>query len=327
MTSRLAPSKLSLLSAPEWIGGALGFALGVGDALLLAALGVEWSLAGRDASLLVSLWFGATCGLLGLLAGRLLRLQRASRLQAETIQRQSDELRESQRAAIQNEKLAAIGRLAAGVAHEVRNPLGIIRSSAAMVQEGFAQGDDAHRACQFICDEIDRLDGLISSLLRFARPVALETQAVAVDGVVERALSLARPAAVGVEIEREPVAAGALLAADPDLMAQVLLDLVTNASEAGARHVVLRATPREKCFDLEVADDGPGVPGEIAERIFEPFFTTKATGTGLGLAMAARIVQAHGGQIQVVPGRGSAPDGGGACFRLTIPNEPLPRAA
>ncbi len=305
----------------EVLGAVAGGLFGIGDAYLLRAIGVSWEIGGSDATGVVAAWFGTSTALFGWLAARFWMLRTRAREDARVIREQSEALEASQRAAIQNEKLAAIGRLAAGIAHEVRNPLGVIRSSASMLQEGHAEGDDGYRACQFICEEIDRLDSLIASLLNFARPVDLRTREVALGGVVDRALALARPAADrhGVRIERQLGEAPALRA-DPDLVAQVLLDLVTNATESEAKRVVVRTVTEGGEARLEVADDGPGIPDDLRDRVFEPFFTTKATGTGLGLAMAARIVQAHGGEILVVPGRGAGPQGDGACFRVDLPH-------
>src|SRR4030095_8643719 len=179
---------------PERFGpwGALaGFALGAVDTALLVASGVEMTLAGRNATLLVGATFTSSFALLGFLSGSLAAARARARADAATIRGQQEALAASQRAAFENEKLAAIGRLAAGIAHEVRNPLGVIRASAALVQEHFAPGEDAHRACRFVVEETERLDGLIASLLAFARPTALERRRASVADVVERAALLA----------------------------------------------------------------------------------------------------------------------------------------
>jgi two-component system sensor histidine kinase HydH len=307
----------------DWLGAAAGLAIGLTDTWLLRFFGVEMRLAGRDAVMLVGLSFATSTTLLGWLAGRLAMARARLREDADTIRRQQTALVASERAAFENEKLAAIGRLAAGIAHEVRNPLGVIRSAAAMVREHFPPADDAHRACGFILDEIDRLDGLIASLLAFARPTALRVRPAAVSDVVARATALAdealrkREATLAAAIA-EP---GAELAVDPDLIAQLLLGLVTNAAEAVAPggHVELRARVEPAAVVLAVADDGPGVPEADRARVFEPFYTTKASGTGLGLAMAERIARAHGGELRVVQGAGAGPGGRGACFELVLP--------
>jgi two-component system sensor histidine kinase HydH len=311
------PRRLDLL------GAAAGLALGLLDTWLLGRTGVEMQLDGRDASSLVALTFASSLTLFGFLGGRLAMARARLRQDAATIRQQQEQLDAQAREAFENEKLAAIGRLAAGIAHEVRNPLGVIRASAAMVREHFPETDDAHKACGFIVEETDRLDGLITSLLAFARPSPLRVRAAALGDVVGRVTTLAEESLRkrSAELVAELDAPDASLRVDPDLIAQVLLGLVTNAAEAvssGGR-VELRAHQEAERVVVEVADDGPGVPDADRERVFEPFFTTKAEGTGLGLAMAERIVRAHGGRLRVVPGAGAGPSGGGACFELSLP--------
>jgi two-component system sensor histidine kinase HydH len=307
----------------DWFGAAAGFALGLFDTWLLTLFGVEMVAGGRNATAPVALTFATSCTMLGFLAGRLALARAHLRADAETIRQQQAALAASERAAFENEKLAAIGRLAAGIAHEVRNPLGVIRASASMVRDHFAPADDSHRACGFILDEIDRLDGLIASLLAFARPTTLRVRPAALKDMVERAAALAeetlrkRDATLAAQL----AAPAAELAVDPDLIAQLLLGLVTNAAEAVAPggHVELRARVEPATVVLAVADDGPGVPAADEARVFEPFYTTKASGTGLGLAMAERIARAHGGELRVVQGAGAGPGGRGACFELVLP--------
>lgn len=306
----------------ELWGLSIGLTSGLFDLGLFWLLGDRLKLSLGTSVAVVTGLFAATSAALGYVIGRLLRARRREQEDARTIRAQLDALAASQAAVLQHEKLAAIGRLAAGVAHEVRNPLGVIRASAKMVQEGFAPGEDSHRACQFICEEIDRLNGLITSLLAFARPAQLRLVRVDLDGIIERARHLAseelRRRQVRVTQEGPP---GLRVEADADLLAQVLLGLLTNAAEAidkdGA--IALRLVPGKDEVRVEVADSGPGLTPEQADRLFEPFFTTKPTGTGLGLAMALRIVQAHRGGLQLVPGRGAGPSGAGACFEIRLP--------
>ena len=306
-------------------GALAGLAIGVADTWLLRSQGIEMTVGGGDASLLVGATFASSLTVLGFLSGTLLRARARARADAATIRGQLVELEASQRSALENEKLAAIGRLAAGIAHEVRNPLGVIRASASMIQESFAPGDEAHRACEFIREEIDRLDGLITSLLQFARPSELRVQSVALDKAIDRALQLADEELRRREIDVVRETAGALpeVRADPDLLAQLLLGLVTNAAEALVRggRIELRSDGDARWVRLEVADSGPGIPLEDAGHVFEPFFTTKPTGTGLGLAMAGRIASAHGGRLEVLEGRGAGPAGAGACLSLRLPVE------
>jgi two-component system sensor histidine kinase HydH len=304
-------------------GLAAGVALGALDASLFALFGADLTLAGHDVALPLLVVFLVSYGALGLAWGRLAMARKRARDDAQTIEHQLRALEASQRAALQNEKLAAIGRLAAGIAHEVRNPLGVIRSSAAMVQESFAPGDEPWRACEFIREETVRLDALTRKLLDFARPRPLRVQSSSLEKAVLHALQLAAPEIDGrhISVSQSGIAEAPALEADPDLLAQVVLDLVVNATEAAGPHgrIELRAHPGPREIVLEVADSGPGVPVAAAGQVFEPFYTTKPRGTGLGLAMVARIAQSHGGGVEVAEGRGAGSGGAGACFRVRLP--------
>jgi signal transduction histidine kinase len=305
------------------IGVLAGVAMGLGDMALFSALGVEMRIGGHDVVAGVMGLFIVTYGVLGWVIGRLVEARERAAADARTISEQLQALAASQHALMQSEKLAAIGRLAAGVAHEVRNPLGVIRASASMLEEGSALDDDARQACRFIREEIDRLNGLITSLLAFARPTEPRLASVAPDAVIDRALRLATPEAERrrIALVRDTPPALPDVRADPDLLAQVLLGLLVNATEAVGEQgrIVVRASADAAAVTVDVADDGPGVAPANAEQVFEPFFTTKASGTGLGLAMALRIAQAHGGTLELAPGAGAGAGGAGACFRLRLP--------
>jgi signal transduction histidine kinase len=305
------------------IGVLAGVAMGLGDMALFSALGVEMRIGGHDVVAGVMGLFIVTYGVLGWVIGRLVEARERAAADARTISEQLQALAASQHALMHSEKLAAIGRLAAGVAHEVRNPLGVIRASASMLEEGSALDDDARQACRFIREEIDRLNGLITSLLAFARPTEPRLASVAPDAVIDRALRLATPEAERrrIALVRDTPPALPDVRADPDLLAQVLLGLLVNATEAVGEQgrIVVRASADAAAVTVDVADDGPGVAPANAEQVFEPFFTTKASGTGLGLAMALRIAQAHGGTLELAPGAGAGAGGGGACFRLRLP--------
>lgn len=284
------------------------FALAGLDVASLASSAVGWMVLGG---------FVSGYGLLGWASGRLLMARQRSKADAEQIQAQLEALEEGRAELAQSEKLAALGRLAAGIAHEVRNPLGVIRASASMVQESFDEGTDDHRACGMITDEIDRLDGLIGALLAFARPAPMKLSQTSLSAVVRRAMTLAMEARdVHVDADAVPDES---LRADGDLLTQLLFGFFVNAAEAGARTVAVRSARAGSEITLEIADDGAGIALEDEARVFEPFFTTKDTGTGLGLPMAARIVGAHGGHIEIVQGRGLGERGRGACFAIHLP--------
>jgi signal transduction histidine kinase len=159
---------------------------------------------------------------------------------------------------------------------------------------------------------------VVTSLLAFARPLQLAPRPVAVRDLFDRALLLAKQELQGKSValrRTEPPDIGPVQA-DIDLMSQVLLGLLANAAEAvpPGGEVTPAARPAERGIELAVADSGPGVPRELRERIFEPFFTTRARGTGLGLAVARQIVEAHHGRIAV-----GERAGGGACFTIHLP--------
>ncbi len=294
-------------------GLAFGLAVGLFDYCLFVLIGVRMSYGDHDLTLAVCGLFAATFGVLGFVNGRLAATQAELRASAALIA-------DSQRRALQAEKLAEIGQLAAGVAHEVRNPLGVIRSSTAMLLEDLPAGSDAARAGSFIVEEVDRLNAVVRALLDYARPLAprrerlrLPRLLAAVQPLVEETL---RRSAVTLRAGADE----AEIAGDPDLLAQLLLTLLENAAQAmpGGGTIVVSLRGQAGAVELRVADDGPGVDAEVAGQIFEPFFTTRAEGTGLGLALAARVAQAHGGELSLRPGEGIGAGGRGACFVLRI---------
>src|SRR5260221_3673014 len=318
-----------------WLGLASGLLLGGLDLLIARASGLELHLGGRDVSLVTFGIFALSYGAFGFVLGRLLEARRVLERHAATIAAQLGEIQVSQARALHYEKLASIGRLAAGVAHEVRNSLGVVRSSAAFLLEDLetAEGADVdpdrRRAGRFIREEIDRLDGFVRSLLDYSRPLTPSLGEVELFELLTRVVVAA--AVEGPRVEVDAAVAGRRCQADRDLITQALLGLTLNACQAvtaGGR-VALRSPRAEPADELwiEVADDGPGVAPADAGRIFEPFFTTKAQGTGLGLPMAERIARAHDGRDELVPGRGLGPAGAGSCFRLALPLRPSRRAA
>jgi signal transduction histidine kinase len=309
----------------HWIGAAIGAAGGAIDVLLLFAFGVKMKLGGVDATFGVLMLLTTTYAGMGYVIGRLKQEEARSKRDNAIIARQFRELELAQRELVQQEKLAAIGRVAAGVAHEVRNPLGVIRASASMVQESFEPSEDPFRACEFICEEIDRLNALITALLTFSRPTELNRKTIALPTAVDHAITLATEdlRRRHIELQRDDAANLPELSADPDLVSQVVYGLISNAAEALGEGgcIAVRTGSERGTVHVEVADSGAGVRPEAVAHVFEPFFTTKATGTGLGLPMAERIAHAHGGSLCIVAGHGSGAASTGACFRLELPIE------
>jgi signal transduction histidine kinase len=311
----------------RWWGFAGGALLGALDTATLWLLGVRIEVNGGDATLPVGLFFGSSFALLGFLLGYVIEGRRRDRAAQAVIRAQTEAMATTRARLAQSEKLAALGLLATAIAHEVRNPLAVIRSAAQGLGET-PEPDraEAQRASSFITAEIDRLTSVVSSLLAFARPPQLERRPVAVGDLFDRTLALAAEdlSARRLRVERHADGELPAVAGDPDLLCQVLLGLLSNAAEAvePGGGIWLEARAAATGVELVVADSGPGVPPELRGRIFEPFFTTRSRGTGLGLAVARQIVDAHGGQLAV-----DERPGGGARFRIQLPRAEARAAA
>lgn len=221
----------------------------------------------------------------------------------------------------QAEKLAAIGTLAAGLAHEIRNPLNGAQLHLSFLERSIkkqASEQDMLEATRVVADEITRLANLVTEFLDFARPKPLQLKPIGLFKLCEHARSmvLTQASGVGVDVTCDLPSADLEFEADQAKLTQVLLNLLQNAVEAtgsgGGGSVVLRARrgPRHLLFDVE--DDGPGLPSPEAP-IFDAFFSTKEGGTGLGLAITHRIVTDHGGSIDVTSRTGKT------TFRVTLP--------
>lgn len=302
----------------RWWGLGVGLIGGVADIAGLSLVGVDFRMNGWDARPLLAFYFGVSFAALGFLICYLVESQRRERRIAALVRAQTEAIAAWRARVAQSDKLAALGQLAATIAHEVRNPLAVMRSAAQTLRETLPAAAASRQPSDFIIAEIDRLATVVSSILAYARPLQLAPRAVAVNDLFGRALLVARDdlAARRVEVERSDCSGLPPAHADPDLVTQLLLGLLGNAADAmptGGR-VRLSAAAAHGMVQLHVADSGPGVAPELRERIFEPFFTTRSRGTGLGLAVARQIVEAHGGRIEA-----AEDERGGARFTVTLP--------
>lgn len=235
------------------------------------------------------------------------------------ILRDLGELRKLQEDIRRKEKLAALGGLAAGVAHEIRNPLSSIKVLATYFGKKFPEGSEDQESATVMVSEVDRLNRVISELLEFARPSDLELKETDVNELLEHSVRLTQQDAKtkGIEIilTREKKLPSVLI--DPDRFTQAILNLYLNAihsmDEGGILSVRTMLVDPEQ-IAIEVRDTGKGIQPEDLAKVFEPYFTTKPTGTGLGLAIVHKIVEVHNGDIKVE----SSPEKG-TVFTIFIP--------
>jgi two-component system sensor histidine kinase HydH len=225
------------------------------------------------------------------------------------------------------ERLSGLGNMAAAVAHEIRNPLNAVSMGLQRLRAEF----DPEPAAEYrglvdlVQGEVRRLNAIVEEFLSLARPPALRPEPVDVAALLDEVHALVdgQARAAGVSVRREVVAGMPALVADRDRVKQVLLNLVLNAIEAmpGGGELILGASATRTAVTLSVGDTGTGIAPEVRPRLFEPYVTTKARGLGLGLAIARRIAEAHGGRIEA-----DSRPGGGSELRVVLPRPGAPDA-
>jgi signal transduction histidine kinase len=230
----------------------------------------------------------------------------------ERLQRQQQEM-------IRTEQLAALGQLAASIAHEVRNPLTGIKLLVSATLQREPACTLTREDLEFIHGEIQRLEKKLQALLEFARPSEPQRQACDLRQLIHNAWQLvgARASQLGIRLDLDLPPEPVRFKVDPDQFVSTLVNLFLNALDAmpggGVLSVSLRRGPTG-AIELVVADSGPGIDPELGNRLFTPFTSTKKTGTGLGLSISRRIVSDHGGTLN-----GSNGPRGGACFTIRLP--------
>jgi signal transduction histidine kinase len=239
-------------------------------------------------------------------------LKAFSQQMEEKIQKTTADLRKTEAQLIRSDKLAALGQLAAGIAHEIRNPLTSINILIHSLTENFPSGNSSREDLKVIEEEINRINEIVDQFLRFAKPAPPLLEKAEVLSIVEETLQLLRPQIekqrILVQKEFQPLP---LILMDRKQMKQAILNLLLNAVQAMPKggHLALRGhMPDEnRWVQLSIQDSGVGIPGEDIDKLFDPFFSTKEGGMGLGLSIAHRIIDQLDGKIEVesAPGKGT----------------------
>jgi signal transduction histidine kinase len=220
------------------------------------------------------------------------------------------------------EKFAALGRIAAGIAHEIRNPLAGIYTTVQNLEDEFNQDDLRKTDLKNIMEEIDRVEHLIREVLNLVRPVPLQIEDFDIHDLLSTTFSLLKKEMAGKKIElRTEYGSGCpVISADPNRLRQVFLNLTINAIESinGGGKITVRTNAAKRgdreWLVIDIIDNGIGIPAKHMSRIFDPFFTTKNAGTGLGLTVTHKIIEEHGGMIEV-----ESQADQGAAFRVLLP--------
>ncbi len=233
-----------------------------------------------------------------------------------------DELASKNRELQRRNRLAALGEMAAGIAHEIRNPLGGIALYAGLLNKQLVDRPKSRAISERIAGGVDRLNGIVTDVLAFAGDVRPQRRRTTLSAVVAAAEDLARGRlqAAGTKLTRH-IDGDVVLEVDHMLIVRAVSNLLYNAIDAAeSGEVRLTAGDEGDNVMIEICDSGVGVDAEVVDKIFNPFFTTKGSGTGLGLAIVHRIVESHGGSVHV--SNAKAPDGlGGARFRMVLPKQ------
>jgi two-component system sensor histidine kinase HydH len=218
----------------------------------------------------------------------------------------------------QAERLASLGEMVAAVSHEIRNPLGIISSTAELLKRKLTRTDPQDQLADVIVQEATRLNSIVSDFLNFARPPTLNLTSCKVEDILEENLTFLAPEiqSKGYEIHKEFATHVPEIQADPGLLYQAFSNILMNAMQAMPEggSIYIEVSARANVLTIIFADEGKGIPDEVLKKIWEPFFTTKEKGSGLGLPIVKKIVEGHGGTVGIGNGREK-----GAQVTVTLP--------
>ena len=312
---------LPMVSAGTALGvvGTLVFSMVAGAAYLSFLLWLDFSQVTIEwPVLVVRVVFLAMVGNLANILAEDLRIQSKNfRRTAEQLAEANVHIQQAEDAVRRSDRLAALGQLSAGLAHELRNPLGTIKASAEMLaRQVTSENEVAREVAGFISTEVDRTNSLVTRFLQFARPLEVRLEKADLAQMLDRAVAAAEREANGVAIYKNYDPAIAPFPFDAELMERVVYNLVVNAAQASVAGgtVTVKTRASGGTVEISVIDRGQGIEPKDLGSIFNPFFTTKPTGVGLGLAIVSKIVDEHGGKIAVEsePGRGSV-------FRVLLP--------
>lgn len=226
-------------------------------------------------------------------------------VQKELVEKLKQESRERERLEgeiRQTERLMALGHMSAGLAHEIRNPLGIMKVSIQLLAQEKLDDGVVTKFCRVLLEECERLNRLVSDFLNFARPKELVRERIALGRILHEGVSLIQPALQQHHMELKQVLSQVdeqEVEVDPDQMKQVILNILLNAIEAQGEGgvILLEGVLQDRFVGFAVSDQGPGIAPDAMPYIYDPFFTTKEKGTGLGLSVVHRILDQHGGKI------------------------------
>ncbi len=250
-------------------------------------------------------------------------LSRSVRGLIDNVDQTQSELQRSRETLQQAEKMALVGRLAAGMAHSIRNPFTSVKMRLFSLNRSLELNEEQEEDFDVITTEIRHIDTIVQNFLEFSRPPKLQMQSISPSNVVDSTIQLLghRLRSYDVQLKIERAQPLPVVSADPEQLKEVLVNIIVNACEAMGRGGTITiqeevvsgdSMPPSAC--IKITDTGPGIPSNIIEKILQPFFTTKEQGTGLGLSIAARVITEHGGRIDI-----SSAVGHGATFLISLP--------